>query len=561
MLRTPINLLLLTSAASASTLEYFLSLLNQTNGTLDNILTPDIINNINQYTVDCPGGGGGSGGANQDPHLSFKNNGVADFRGIDKAYWNFLSTKDVSVAVRTEEAIFKLHELKVNGSFLTEVHWAMRTDQGRWFNVSMLAKELNDANWGWRMVKGACAAPGAPPKQGAFTMWKGRSTECDNLKASIDVATLLVETPEWEFKVRGSRVFDRIAGPHHRLDLSFTPLLDDSMLSVAPHGIIGQSFDGSNTPRMGRTDIYPDERVAGEFTTTAMAEGALEGDALDYRLAGPFETAFRYSRFDAPPRHAVPHPTRRPSSADVAGTARRLSGDSSCTPTPQDCLCNPEHGRDLCGIELQFYNYRVMCSDSLTFRLATCDCSCSIECVSNGNCCADYQDNCTYTESEYIRPDSCHVGMVDAPDSGNVTRCGKADDSHLYIVDGSGNFVPHADHCHCDITHCSLPDAEQMCCDDYVTECPQHANTSAVVALCHDDYSWMENPVGQEICFHPYREHFRAELTQAGIDYTSYGWLNANLPHTCDGNAHISSSGLEWLPNSTDPLDVSPTVG
>lgn len=547
-LNTPHSLLLLLSTAYAtSTVDYFSNLLNISVDDLAPYVGPDVINNINQFSVDCPGGAGGSGGANQDPHLSFKNNGVADFRGIDKAYWNFLSTKDVSIAVRTEEAIFKLHELKVNGSFLTEVHWTMRTDQGRWFNISMLAQELNDANWGWRMVKGACAAPGAPPKQGAFTLWKGRSTECDNLRASIDVATLLVETPEWEFKVRGSRVFDRIAGPHHRLDLSFTPLLDDSMLSVAPHGIIGQSFDGSNTPRMGRTDIYPDERVAGEFTTTAMAEGALEGDALDYRLAGPFETAFRFSRFDAPTRHAVPHPPRRPSSADVAGTARRLShSNPSCTPTPQNCLCNPEHGRDLCGIDLHFYEYRVQCIEDATYRLGTCDCSCTIECVSNGNCCEDYESKCTYNETDYIRPDSCHLGMVDAPSSGNVTRCGKADDSYLYILDGGGNFVPHADHCHCDILHCSLPDAEQMCCDDYATECPQHSNTSSLVSMCHADYSWMENPVGQEICFHPYRESFIADLTTAGIDHTSFGWLNANLPHTCSGNAHFTN--FSWVP-------------
>ena len=53
----------------------------------------------------------------KDPHLSFAYGGTADFRGRHNALYNFLSTPRLSVNVRTEEALFQLHDgaLMVNG--------------------------------------------------------------------------------------------------------------------------------------------------------------------------------------------------------------------------------------------------------------------------------------------------------------------------------------------------------------------------------------------------------------------------------------------------------------
>ena len=65
--------------------------------------------------------------------------------------------------------------------------------------------------------------------------------------------------------------------------------------------------------------------VSGDVTTRAKGEGFLEGIAADYKMRSNFDTAFKYSRFDAtaaPPRnvsalggdvelrHAHPHPGR-----------------------------------------------------------------------------------------------------------------------------------------------------------------------------------------------------------------------------------------------------------
>ena len=48
--------------------------------------------------------------------------------------------------------------------------------------------------------------------------------------------------------------------------------------------------------RNGRVDIYP---WSGYFTTSAMAEGAIEGTASDYEVAGAHATDFAFSRFNA----------------------------------------------------------------------------------------------------------------------------------------------------------------------------------------------------------------------------------------------------------------------
>ena len=49
---------------------------------------------------------------------------------------------------------------------------------------------------------------------------------------------------------------------------------------------------------LGQVDVYP---WSGSFQTSAMAEGALDGDAAMYEVGSRFETRFPFSRFDAAP--------------------------------------------------------------------------------------------------------------------------------------------------------------------------------------------------------------------------------------------------------------------
>jgi len=80
------------------------------------------------------------------------------------------------------------------------------------------------------------------------------------------------------------------------------PRVPEAELAVWPHGLIGQSFDGDGAPLSGRVDDYSTPVVH----TSAMAEGAIEGTADDYRLPSAFSAAFRYSRLGALPGQTRP---------------------------------------------------------------------------------------------------------------------------------------------------------------------------------------------------------------------------------------------------------------
>ena len=58
---------------------------------------------------------------------------------------------------------------------------------------------------------------------------------------------------------------------------------------------VGQSFATPGLVRNGKMDLYP---WSGHHTTSAQAEGAIEGSASDYEVASAYATAFEFSRFD-----------------------------------------------------------------------------------------------------------------------------------------------------------------------------------------------------------------------------------------------------------------------
>ena len=66
--------------------------------------------------------------------------------------------------------------------------------------------------------------------------------------------------------------------------------------TVAPHGIIGQSYDNDTVAVNGKLDDYFDKS---NVVTSAMAEGAIEGVADDYVVDSPHDTRFRFTRFDS----------------------------------------------------------------------------------------------------------------------------------------------------------------------------------------------------------------------------------------------------------------------
>jgi len=83
-----------------------------------------------------------------------------------------------------------------------------------------------------------------------------------------------------------------------RLDMSFQPIGPRANVdSVAPHGLIGQTFDHDQVAIDGAQDDYSGNVVV----TKAMGEGAIEGTAADYAVSvqDPYSVDFKFSRFDS----------------------------------------------------------------------------------------------------------------------------------------------------------------------------------------------------------------------------------------------------------------------
>ena len=62
------------------------------------------------------------------------------------------------------------------------------------------------------------------------------------------------------------------------------------------HGILGQAFAPGRARAQGRGQARRLQRHGGD--DERQAEGAIEGVYTEYKLVAPFDTAFKYSRFD-----------------------------------------------------------------------------------------------------------------------------------------------------------------------------------------------------------------------------------------------------------------------
>jgi len=245
-----------------------------------------------------------------DPHLALPHGGKADFRGEHKALFNFLSARNLSLNVMTEMADFELHEANhsrhkdVHGSFLTQAHIVARTSSGKTVRVSFWAGMIKEAwnnigeplNMGW--ANGTVDSESFVLAPGGVRRASVQDKQVDNVKLHMSYSSLHVVTPEFEIVVtpHAFRLERNVVGLHHRLDVQIKPRVAEAAFKVAPHGIVGQAWDGDGKAIDGEQDAFP---KSGEFTTYSMAKGAIEGGPSDYKILTPYATDFKYSRFDA----------------------------------------------------------------------------------------------------------------------------------------------------------------------------------------------------------------------------------------------------------------------
>jgi len=169
----------------------------------------------------------------------------------------------------------------------------------------------------------------------------------DNVFVSLHAhgRTLQVNDGRWKLTANSRDFPNSEANIGKRLlQVKIDALYDADSDVTAPHGIIGQSYDGDGKALSGAQDDYHVAKE--EMSTSAQAEGAIEGHYSEYKMRSPFSTQFKYSRFDvnkAPHRDVLTlaKTAKAPqavSRSNVATSADQLDGNSVDAATSLDEL-------------------------------------------------------------------------------------------------------------------------------------------------------------------------------------------------------------------------------
>ena len=277
-------------------------------------LPPSVCQTPTAAPVAAPTGGEGGAFSVGDPHLHLAKGGKADFRGVNGTSYVLLSGPGFSFAGTTLDATFLLpRPMLVEGSFFVRAAWRLRGRSGAEYGVLADANELSarvvrlertGAGDGAGDGAGADNATALKTLDGVWQEWKA-----DGLKVYQKQSSLFVRGNGYETNVTRKPIYNYVSGPSHwRYDVAVRPLDGSTGLEGAhgrasatcfPHGLLGQSYDGSDVAVDGRMDSYKYDPKRPVARTSAMAEGAVEGVAADYAVSGasPYGASFKFSRY------------------------------------------------------------------------------------------------------------------------------------------------------------------------------------------------------------------------------------------------------------------------
>tara|TARA_B100000683_G_scaffold276231_1_gene329495 strand:+ start:215 stop:874 length:660 start_codon:yes stop_codon:yes gene_type:complete len=204
--------------------------------------------------------------------MSFPKNAKADFRGIPSKTFAMVSSPQFQLNIRFDEALFRLGNTIVNGTFMSEAY--IMCGDARFAHSATNATTLN---YGWHAAWLECEGK---------KRWCYPHSEhaCANMSIRVNYATSIVRCGSWKVETRVRRVYNSIGGTPRRIDFQVEG-------SDASHGILGQNL---RNPRNGSRDSYTSN--ARYMLTKAQAEGAIDGVYTDY-IESPFSAKSRFSLF------------------------------------------------------------------------------------------------------------------------------------------------------------------------------------------------------------------------------------------------------------------------
>ena len=208
------------------------------------------------------------GGLTGDPHLHFAHGGEADFRGEDGGIYAMLHHSGLAVNVLFEACAFFLSDLtlKVRGTFVTDIFVKAVTESGRIVRIEFTPNMpptplVHGLEGGTRRV-----LPGEPPlvvEDLSVAVAVAEAEVHPNLPRLLqndNTEILRVRTAGWAIEATARPIQRSATRGKKQVDLSFAPLRDPLAPNpktgkvVAPHGLVGQSFDGDDIAVDGKKD-------------------------------------------------------------------------------------------------------------------------------------------------------------------------------------------------------------------------------------------------------------------------------------------------------------------
>jgi len=236
-----------------------------------------------------------------DPHIVGAHGDKFDFKGEDRVVYAMFSASGFAVNARFVHDLYLLDKKEVHGSFMTEAYVVVQPLGQATVHICYNASDPDKVLLVAGRRQFALAISPFSTNEPGIDKFGLEGLRVELLKTHMNEAALIVSNGFWQVTCR-THFYPYSTNNHQkkRLDFSFSQIDEKAAAKVAPHGLVGQTFDGDKTAVDGAQDDYSGKVVV----TKAMGEGAIEGTASDYAVKTPYSVDFVYSRFAA--ESAVP---------------------------------------------------------------------------------------------------------------------------------------------------------------------------------------------------------------------------------------------------------------
>lgn len=228
--------------------------------------------------------------------------GYTDFRGANNTTFAMHSHTNLSVNTYFSEAIYtNIEKQRVNGTYMTEAYMIATASTGKELHISLKAGKTNP-NHADVLFVASGEKVALDGKDTAQQVTEGNIKVAFSSAGEEGVKAIVTQLGRWQITVTsgaGHMYTDLSTGAGGRfmwrVDVNVKALSPSvEAEAVAPHGLIGQTFDGDNLAVDGAKDDYHKDKK--QVVTSAQAKGAIEGDWTDYIVPSPFSTEFKFSR-------------------------------------------------------------------------------------------------------------------------------------------------------------------------------------------------------------------------------------------------------------------------